>query len=178
MRIFIDLEFTGLHQETTPISLGMIAEDGRGFYAEFTDYDREQIDPWISENVLPHLLGKASYRLGHDVSFASGNRAHIKHRIVSWFAAYPQVEIWGDVPTYDWVVFCELFGGALSLPSWVYYIPFDLATLLECRGIDPDINREEYANLAQTAQTAKHNALWDARIIRACYFRAMGIHRD
>jgi len=34
-RIFFDTEFTGLHKDTTLISIGLIAEDGRTFYAEF-----------------------------------------------------------------------------------------------------------------------------------------------
>lgn len=37
MKIFFDTEFTGLHKDTTLISLGMISEDGRRFYAEFND---------------------------------------------------------------------------------------------------------------------------------------------
>ena len=38
MRIFFDTEFTGLHQNTTLISIGCIDENGRTFYAESTDY--------------------------------------------------------------------------------------------------------------------------------------------
>ena len=43
-KIFFDMEFTGLHQKTTLISIGLIAEDGRTFYAEFNDYDKSQLD--------------------------------------------------------------------------------------------------------------------------------------
>ncbi len=34
MNIYFDTEFTGLHKNTTLISIGMIAENGRTFYAE------------------------------------------------------------------------------------------------------------------------------------------------
>ena len=44
MKIFFDTEFTGLHQGTTLISIGMIAEDGRELYCELNDYDKTQID--------------------------------------------------------------------------------------------------------------------------------------
>jgi hypothetical protein len=37
-KIFFDTEFTGLHQGTTLISIGLISECGKTFYAEFTDY--------------------------------------------------------------------------------------------------------------------------------------------
>ena len=44
MKIFFDTEFTGLHKNTTLISIGCIDEAGRTFYAEFIDYDRSQYD--------------------------------------------------------------------------------------------------------------------------------------
>ncbi len=55
MKIFFDTEFTGLHKNTTLISIGLISEDRRCFYAELTDYDEKQCDDWIEENVLKHL---------------------------------------------------------------------------------------------------------------------------
>lgn len=39
MNIFFDTEFTGLHKNTTLISIGCVDENGRTFYAELTDYD-------------------------------------------------------------------------------------------------------------------------------------------
>ena len=51
MKIFFDTEFTGLHKNTTLISIGLISEDRRSFYAELTDYDKEQCDDWIKENL-------------------------------------------------------------------------------------------------------------------------------
>ncbi len=57
MKIFFDTEFTGLHQNTTLISIGCVAEDDRQFYAEFTDYDRSQVDDWIKLNVIDKLTG-------------------------------------------------------------------------------------------------------------------------
>lgn len=55
MNLFFDCEFTGLRQNTTLISLGIVSEDGKKFYAEFTDYDVEQLDDWIEENVIEKL---------------------------------------------------------------------------------------------------------------------------
>ena len=52
MKIFFDTEFTGLHQGTTLISIGMIAEDGRELYCELNDYDKSQIDDWLKNNVI------------------------------------------------------------------------------------------------------------------------------
>ena len=51
-KLFFDTEFTGLHQNTTLISLGIVAESGQTFYAEFTDYDDFNCDEWIKKNVI------------------------------------------------------------------------------------------------------------------------------
>ena len=55
MKIFFDTEFTGLHKDTSLISIVLISEDRRCFYAELTDYDENQCDDWIRENVIKHL---------------------------------------------------------------------------------------------------------------------------
>ena len=47
MNLYFDTEFTGLHKDTTLISLGIISEDNRTFYAEFSDYNKSQVDNWI-----------------------------------------------------------------------------------------------------------------------------------
>ena len=52
MNIFFDTEFTGLHKNTTLISIGLISETGKTFYAEFTDYNHTQIDNWIQKKML------------------------------------------------------------------------------------------------------------------------------
>ena len=53
-RLFYDSEFTGLHQHTTLISLALVSEEGPEFYAEFSDYAKEQCDDWIMQHVIGH----------------------------------------------------------------------------------------------------------------------------
>lgn len=55
LNLYFDTEFTGLHKDTTLISLGIVSDDDKKFYAEFTDYDRSQIDDWIEDNVINNL---------------------------------------------------------------------------------------------------------------------------
>ena len=55
MNIYFDTEFTGLHKDTTLISIGLISEDNKTFYAEFTDYDESQCDDWMKTNVIYNL---------------------------------------------------------------------------------------------------------------------------
>lgn len=61
MVLFYDFEMTGLHKNTTPISLGIVSEDGKKFYAEFVDFDFNQVNDWITKNVLDNLFLKKLY---------------------------------------------------------------------------------------------------------------------
>jgi len=167
MKVFFDTEFTGLHQQTTLISIGFVSEDGREFYAEFNDYDKNQIDNWLKENVIDNLL-----LLDNPFNnIHRGDTVHITNHLTEWLTQFDTVEIWSDTLAYDWVLFNQLFGHAFNIPDNVYYIPFDIATLMKIRGIDPDINREQFSGLDDNGQ--KHNALWDAKIIKTCYEKLM-----
>ena len=168
MKVFFDTEFTGLHQNTTLISIGCVAEDGRTFYAEFDDYARDQCDDWIKNHVIANLLYKGEYGpfAGTSEWFMRSDKRIIRAVFSLWLSQLGSVEMWSDCLAYDWVLFCELFGGAFHIPQNVYYIPFDLATLFKVMGIDPDINREEFSGMSGGP---KHNALWDAQVIKACY---------
>ncbi len=176
MKIFFDTEFTGLHQNTTLISIGLIAEDGQTFYAELTDFDQTQIDDWLQENVIKNLRLHQSpentatlWDKGDGAIEAKASTPTIANLLEYWLGQFDIVEMWSDTLAYDWVLFCQLYGNALNIPKNIYYIPFDLVTLMKINNVDPDINREEYANMKQ--KIAKHNALWDARVIKACYER-------
>lgn len=186
MKIFFDSEFTGLHKDTTLISVGLIAEDGRSFYAEFNDYDKSQIDEWIQENVINNLLieeprdGEQEYYVasrsennvfGNDLysSYSvqlRGDSQTIAKELRTWTSQFDDIKIWSDCLAYDWVLFNHLFGNAFDIPNNVYYIPFDICTLFEIKGIDPDISREKFV---AGIDGIKHNALYDATVIKACY---------
>ena len=169
-RIYFDTEFTGLHQNTTLISLGMISECGKEFYAEFTDYDKFQVDDWLQENViskliLPHDLGGN----GIGVDGYVGDKLFIRTELERWLSQFERIEIWSDCLSYDWVLFCQLWGHAFNIPKNIYYIPFDICTSFKEKGIDPDINREKFGLSEHYSEMPKHNALWDARVIKACH---------
>lgn len=59
--LFFDAEFTGLRKDTTLISLGIVADNGKKFYAEFTDFNWEYVDEWIQKNVLDNFILKKFY---------------------------------------------------------------------------------------------------------------------
>jgi len=170
MRCFFDFEFTGLHQDTTPISLGVKAANGKQFYAEFTDFDKHQVDSWIQDNVINNLLFKDGVMpvsvLG-DYTALKGTRVQVMVAFLDWLKQFEHVEFWGDCLSYDGVLLNSMFGGAFNVPSNVDYIFYDICTLFKLFGIDPDINREAFIDKPIVGD--KHNALYDAKVIEACY---------
>ncbi len=210
--LYWDLEFTGLHQNTTLISIGIIADSGQTFYAESTDFDKSQIDEWLQKNVIDNLLftdkitpSNSSWEHwisekgehGNALAFALakkdmshfrciGKTPMVRNRLEKWLEQFEHIEMWSDCDSYDWVLFCQIWGHAFNIPKNIYYIPFDISTAFKLQGIDPDINREEYGcdsidvNPDGTRtpvffnedgikmEVKKHNSLWDAIVIRAC----------
>jgi hypothetical protein len=174
-KVFFDTEFTGLHKNTTLISIGLVTENGDTFYAELTDYDKNQVDDWIQKNVIKNLnipdeLGKQR------INTFKGDTGYVADKLKSWLDGLGSVEMWSDCLAYDWVLFNHLFGHAFNIPKNVYYIPFDICTLFKVKGIDPDINREEFVLKGKIGdgdlrdwQKQKHNALHDAEVIKVCY---------
>jgi len=202
-KIFLNCEFTSSHQCTTLISIGLVSRCGKTFYAELNDYDKSQVDECIQKNVIDNLImseppeGEDEYymairhednKVGNDLYKGYSvqlrcDKNKLKVELDRWLSQFEKVEMWGDCLAYDWVLFCEIFGGAFKLPENVFYIPFDLATLFKEKRVDPDIDREIaaanafsedceplcfdiYGNLIESK---KHNALWDAKLILICY---------
>ena len=103
----------------------------------------------------------------------------VARALKSWLSQFDTIEMWSDCLSYDWVLFNTLLADYSKdypeLPKNVYYIPFDICTLFKVKGIDPDINREWFAGPIVNDEfpdgEAKHNALWDAYVIKACYER-------
>lgn len=200
--IFFDTEFTGLHKDTTLISIGLISECGKSFYAEFTDFDINQIDNWLNENVIKNLkyftlddiafwksnsdidrtknnIPNISGRLFDPVYLPDGNVSvygntkGINQQLIFWLMQFKSIEIWSDCLSYDWVLFNNIWGHAFNIPKNIYYIPFDLCTLMKIKGIDTDVSREDFIKDFAQIEGNKHNALYDAKVIKACYEKIM-----
>lgn len=150
MLLFFDMEFTGLRKNTTPISFGIVSEDGKKFCAEFTDYDESQCNDWIKENVIKNLVAEniepdSAYTLCDASSF--GNKRWLKYNdsmevtIGEKFYIIPFLQIWlkqfdtiqfvSDVCHYDFVLLIDLLtngGTALDLPENISAVCHDLNT--------------------------------------------------
>lgn len=182
MKIFFDTEFTGLHKNTTLISIGLVDENDRSFYAEFTDYDESQCDEWIKENVINNLKHKGvrdlnlkGYNPRENKTLIVGNKKEVYDSLREWLSTYDNIELVSDCCHYDMVLFIDIFGTAFDLPKHInpvcHDINQDIARYYEFSENEAfDFLREEILqNNKITIKGNKHNSLYDAKVIKAIY---------
>ena len=181
MKIFFDTEFTGLHKNTTLISIGLIDENNRTFYGEFSDYYECQCDEWIKENVIKNLRWSKDGPVENFVNInvegweAYGDKNYIKTVLQDWLSKYDEVELISDVCHYDMVLFIDIWGGAFDIPRCInpacHDINQDIARYYEFSEKEAfDFSREELLqNNAITIEGDKHNSLYDAKVIKKIY---------
>jgi hypothetical protein len=100
-----------------------------------------------------------------------GTTKEIKIYLEQWLSQFEAVEMWSDCLSYDWVLFSQIWGHTFNIPKNVYYIPFDICTVFKMKAIDPDVSREKFGCGEVYSEMPKHNALWDAKVIKMCYER-------
>jgi len=102
MRYFLDTEFieSGPYRPIQLISIGIVAEDGREFYAVSRDFNPDDASEWVKENVLSGIDTPWTERMPLSVIGAA----------VDGFVGDDKPEFWGYYADYDWVVFCQIFG--------------------------------------------------------------------
>lgn len=197
MKVFFDTEFTGLHKETTLISIGLVDENGRTFYAEFSDYYEVQCDKWIYENVIKNLKWSKEGPLdnfvnlykneeGQDKWEAYGTKEYIRTVLIDWFTKYEEVELVSDVCHYDMVLFIDIFGSAWTIPAVVNPACHDInqdiakhfnisereAFDLSREGIIESYNKKLLPHWPKEVikiEGDKHNSLYDAEVIKGIY---------
>lgn len=178
MKIFFDMEFTSLTHNASPISLGMISEDKRCFYAEFTDYNRVTISDWVSKNVLPYLsMNKTSSEKDFIPGYHIGTYDSIAASLEVWFKQFDYVELVADVCHFDMMLLLAIFPDS-KLPSHVCPACYDInQDIAKNFGISMqeafDKNRDDLLYQAYAdnliVQGEAHDALHDARVVRQLY---------
>ena len=185
MKIFFDTEFTGLHKDTTLISIGLVDYDGKRFYAELTDYDEDQCDDWVTENVLEHLILSGNEELKNELygeekaTVVIGNRETVAEALREWLEKHKfyGVQFVSDVCHYDMVLLIDLlWGSAVDMPDYITPFCIDVAqSMVHVTGMNEqeafDISREQFLTDRGIAlpKGRKHNSLYDAEVIKAIY---------
>lgn len=184
MNLYFDTEFTGLKKSTQLISLGIIYENGRTFYAEFNDYNPNECDEWIQKNVIEKLtLSDKNYFWKIDESDGStickGSKQYVRAHLEYWLSAYDNIQLVSDVCHYDMVLFVDLFGTAFDLPASInpscHDINQDIAkyfNISERKAFD--VSRAEMTLVELKDSDEQHNSLYDAKVIKAIYEKIHG----
>lgn len=164
MRFWYDTEFIDDGHTIDLISIGIVAEDGREYYAQGSDMNPAKANLWVKEHVFPHLVVCNSCDSLTLHSFSGTcpwrTREQIKHEIVAFMdiEKFGKPELHGWCSAYDHVAFCQLFGAMIDLPQGYPYYTRDLQQVLDERGITDDMLPAQEEGL--------HNALSDAQHLK------------
>ena len=150
MRYFLDTEFYEDGQTIDLISIGVVREDGREFYAVSQDAQLHRVSDWVRANVLPHLpkYGDPAWMPRKEIS----DRLRL-------FTREDKPEFWAYYADYDWVALCQLFGTMMGLPETFPKFCRDLKQL------SMDVGSPKHPPDPE----GEHNALVDARWNRDLY---------
>jgi hypothetical protein len=163
MKVFYDTEFLEDGRTIELISIGMVAEDGREFYAVNRDMPIRRIrkHDWLMKNVVPFLPKGHGDRRNHmpkawlfDYADPAVKRhGEIASGVRRFMADTPSPELWAWYGAYDHVALAQLYGRMIDLPTGMPMWTNDL--------------QQEVARLGNpqlpVQPSGLHNALADAR---------------
>ena len=161
MKYFFDTEFIEDGKTIDLISIGIVAEDGREFYAENLEADLSKASKWVKDNVIVHLWSRQQDKSSANAWIRDGGTggllSHSEIRAEVLRFCLPEIfgkpEFWAYYADYDWVAFCQLFGTMMDLPK---------GFPMYCRDIKQECDRLGNPRLPEQRE-GEHNALADAR---------------
>lgn len=157
MDYFVNSEYIETEREIDLISLGVVAADGREFYAISTEFDATRANDFVRTTVLPLLEPR-----DHP---AWMSRADIRDRLLAFIGTdIPRFWSWAAAP-YDWMVLAQLFPLEERVPDGWRYTAYDVSLLVENAGLSVTPVDQ---SLPQ-APANVHHALADARWVRDLY---------
>jgi hypothetical protein len=147
VRIFYDTEFHEDGKIIDLISIAMVAEDGREYYAVNLQHDwarTTQHNDWVVQNVLPYMA--------EDNVIPWKTEDQIRDDILN-FVGNDKPEWWGWYSAYDHVALMQLWGPMATIPKGWPYFTRDIKQY--CDQLDnPELPKQS---------SIQHNALHDAR---------------
>ncbi len=171
-RFFYDTEFIEDGHTIDLISIGIVTEDGREYYAVNRDSPWKRIAkrPWLVENVvrsLPRIHGDRRLHVGRRnplaLDFSDPTIRpydQIANEVESFLLIGGGVpELWADCGAYDHVVLMWLWGDMSCKPEVLPCYTNDIQQEISRSG-NPDLPKQD---------TGAHNALADARHLRTCW---------
>lgn len=183
MKYFLDTKFIENGETIDLISIGVVTDDKREYYAISTDFDPWRAPEWIVQNVFPPLpdplagsmrnysqwVGTGLQICISDPNFTDEQKGgallwksplQIKEEIREFCnpEKHGEPRFWANYAAYNWVALCQLFGPMINLPKGWPMFCMDLQQWSHHLGYSLPIQGDE-----------KHNALEDARYNKMCW---------
>jgi hypothetical protein len=164
LKYFIDTEFIENGITIELISIGIVCDDGREYYALNFDCDFSKASDWVKENVLNQLpelplpqlyVSETSWKKSPTYKAGWRKKGAIADEVKA-FINQPLVikpEFWTYYGAYDHVVLCQLFGTMMDLPAGFPMYTMDLKQWCKQLG-DPELPAQG---------KGEHSAIQDAR---------------
>jgi hypothetical protein len=188
MKYFIDCEFIeGFHKPAFGkrrhfidlISIAVVCEDGREYYAISSEYDYKNADEWVKNNVIiPAYINRVhgdARNMSDASNFHKGwgkSNAQIAQDLLEFFKcgyedghwyAPPGIEVYGYYADYDWVLFCSLFGRMIDLPSGFPMYCRDLKQTMDEANLDGEW-KEKHCPEPENSHVALADARWNYQL--------------
>ncbi len=163
MKYFFDTEFNESFKTLDLISIGIVSEDNRTFYAETPINNiSDNFNPFVKKNILPLLK---YYKTRTKIPYYNNDPKNIeiyadeffiKNKLLEFIDKSP--EFWAYYADYDWVIFCWIFGKMIDLPKHFPMFCNDVKQLAE-----------ELDNPKIKEPDGEHNSLIDAQWCKKYY---------
>lgn len=152
MRYFYDTEFHEDCRTIDFISIGIVREDGKEYYAvnDDADWDRIAKHEWLMENVVPQLPDEMEFK----------PKAQIRDEVAAFLLQDGPPELWAWFASYDHVVLAQLFGTMMDLPEGVPMYTHDLRSFIDWH---PPVRPLPHQD------AGLHDALHDARHLKRMF---------
>src|SRR5215470_8066995 len=111
-RYFYDCEFIEDGRIIDLVSIGVVDEHGREFYAISTEFDDRPALPWVRRNVLDRLPspGHSAWRSRDRI------RDELYQFLIEPLSEGEEIELWAWYAAYDHVALAQLWGRMPALP--------------------------------------------------------------
>ena len=159
MNVYYNAEYTGAWKDAYPISIGLIAENGKSLYLEFADVPLYAITPFVKENVMcdTYLYDEeyASIADAIEAGKQNGKLRGYQYKITTestalqalneWFESLLEerpeetIQLVSYCCHYDACILYNLYRG--NIPSYLNKVCYDIIGLVSSYETQKDPNR-------------------------------------
>jgi hypothetical protein len=166
MKFFYDIEFIDDGKTIDLLSIGVVAGDGREYYAVNADLPERKLyqHKWLCDNVLPYLPMGVDGRVNFEHPNCKPSAVIATEVRDFLLSSDDEPELWAWYAAYDHVCLAQMWGPMTDLPPGIPMFTMDLKQEHVRQGC-PDLPEQD---------ALEHHALADARY-NVVIAKALGI---